>query len=166
MRLLAGNTMQKMPAKSRGYFNIMKYLFNERIEDKTSTSGFRLQEIEIPAERWAWGVVYKDDSELKQFGDDGRFHQFGEINQKEVRIFTLYRMDNMNKRYDIVVRDGMQIFHFYRNFIFNVRTPEERRERAYVFGYKENNHTSYFYILPDDRMVIGNGDIDLNNFNI
>lgn len=142
----------------------MIYLFNENGKD-----------VEIQPERWGWGVVYKDDTELKQFGDDGRFHQFQEINQDEVKLFVMYRLDNPDRRIDLPIVDGMQIFHFYRNYIFNATQEDERKVRVYVFGYKEKadakcphcqvsasgacNKMAYHYILPDDRMVVAKEDI-------
>lgn len=103
--------------------------------------------------------------ELHQFSPAGYFHQFGEIDQARVRMFTMYRLDDMGKRIDIAVRPGMQIFHFYRNFGFDYMGAI-RRERIYCFGWKDKGAEAYHYILPDDRIVMGNGDVNLTNFNI
>lgn len=125
------------------------------------------QEIEATPERWAWGVVYKDKTELRQFGEDGIFHQFAEIKQDEVEMFVMYQLEDMGKRIDLVA-EGKQIFHFYRNLILSAATPEEHRVRVYAFGYKdkETGATVYHFILPDDRMVVSDHDVDLTKFNI
>ncbi len=145
----------------------MKYIFTKTIPDDKATSGTRTEEIEATPERWVWGVVYKDGTELKQFGDDGIFHQFGEINQKEVQMFVMYRLDNPDKRIDLIP-NGKQIFHFYRNVVLAMLTEDERRIRVYCFGFKdqETGNANYHYILQDDRVVIANEDIDITKFNI
>ena len=133
----------------------MKYIYNK--EGK---------EIEAKTERWAWGVVYKDGKELKQFGDDGIFHRFAEIEQAEVKMFSMYKLEDMSKRIDIEVSEGMQIFHFYRNIVLDYMSENKRTVRIFVFGWKSEGIASYNYILPDDRIVMSNEDIDVNNYNI
>lgn len=130
----------------------MKYYFKEE-----------LKTIEIMPERWAWGVIYKDGTELKQFGDDGQFHQFGEIDQQRVGGFIMYMLEDMTRRIDIKINDNNQIFHFYRNFILNAGTEDEQRIKAYCFGYKnkDTKQTAYHYILPNDQLIISDKDIDL-----
>lgn len=126
------------------------------------------EKIEATPEKWVWGVVYKDGSQLNQFRDeDGSFHQFAEIVQEDVEMFVMHKFDDHEKRIDMVV-EGKQIFHFYRNLILNHGTEEERRVRVYCFGYKnkETGETAYHYILPDDRMVVSDKDIDITKFNI
>ena len=72
-------------------------------------------EIEIvELEKWIWGVVYKDGTELHQFDKDGNFHRLAEINQKEVELFTMYESEGTG-RYDIVMPEGARIIHKYRN---------------------------------------------------
>jgi len=125
------------------------------------------REIEATLERWGWGVVYKDKTELRQFGDDGVFHQFAEIKQDELEMFVMMMTDGSEKRIDMAVT-GKQIFHFYHNIVLNMLTPEQRKIRVYCFGWKdkETGATSYNFILPDDRVVIADRDIDLTKFGI
>jgi len=47
----------------------------------------------IEPERWIWGVVYKDGTELHQFGNDLIFHQIKEIKWAEVKMFTMYKLE-------------------------------------------------------------------------
>ncbi len=141
----------------------MIYTFTEK--DENATSGSRT--IEIPPERWAWGVVYTDGTELKQFGDDGQFHQFREIDQGKVEMFVMYKLEDPDKRIDMVVA-GKQIFHIYRITVLNANTPHERKSKVYVFGWRdpETRSTHYNYILPDDRIVVADRDIEITKFNL
>lgn len=119
----------------------------------------------VKQERWCWGVVYDDGTELKQFDSAFRFHQFQEINQPLVKMFVMFQ-PNSEKRIDLVVPEGAQLFHFYRNFILNQGTTEERKLKVFCFGWKIKGETTYFYILPDDRLVVGKQDLNLLEFNI
>jgi len=120
----------------------------------------------IEPERWIWGVVYKDGTELHQFGNDLIFHQIKEIKWAEVKMFTMYKLEDMKKRIDIVVMPEMQIFHFYRN----VRPAGvDHFIKIYVFGYKirGTSKACYNFILPDDRIIIADRDnIDLTKFEL
>jgi len=123
----------------------------------------------VDVERWIWGVVYKDGSELHQFDKDGNFHRLAEINQKEVVLFTMYKAEGSG-RYDIVMQDGARIIHKYRN----IRPYYmDRFVRVYMFGYRTGGGKGskfeyhYHFILPDDRVVISNRDnIDLAKFEL
>jgi len=121
---------------------------------------------EVKPERWVWGVVYKDDSELHQFGNDKIFHQIKEIKWEEVKMFTMYKYDDMERRIDLLVMPEMQLFHFYRN----IRPAGiDHFIKVYVFGYKikETSRVCYHFILPDDRIIISNRDnIDLTKFEL
>lgn len=104
--------------------------------------------------------------ELKQFGNDGMFHKFAEIDQSRVEMFIMYKPDDLTKRIDMPAH-GVQFFHFYRNLILRFGTPEERRLRVYVFGYRNGDTAAYHFILPDDRIIISNKDnVELERFNI
>lgn len=129
---------------------------------------------EVKEERWVWGVVYKDDTELHQFEDGdcsgsscrGTFHQIKEIKMGNVKLFSMYKLKNPDKRIDLVVMPEMQLFHFYRNV-----KPfySEDFIRIYVFGYKirDTSRACYHFILPDDRLVISDKDnIDLTKFEL
>lgn len=121
----------------------------------------------IQEERWSWGVVYNDNTELRQFNDsDSTFHQFKEIDfEKGVKLFVMFKTDG-TKRIDVLFDDDMQLFHFYRNVkaFYN-----EDFVRVYVFGWKSKSTsvTTYNFILPDDRIVMSNkNDVDLVLFDI
>lgn len=139
----------------------------------------------VTPEPYGWGVVYKDGSELKQFGDDGVFHQFQEIVQENVEMFVLYKMDHIEaligaSRFDVPVTPNMQLFYFYRNMQLDMGGPTERFIRVFVFGWKDRTRfmwvekenqetylmetvkeyaTAYHYVLPDGRIISADHDI-------
>ena len=136
----------------------MQYLFNENGKD-----------IEIPLERWAWGVVNKDGTELKQFDETGRFHQVGEIDQDNIEMAVLYKPEEPEKRIDLPWKPGMRLIHKYRNVVFNFlgAEAEQRKAKVYIFGYKKGNDYAYLFILPDDRIIFTPDEtIDVTNFGI
>ncbi len=119
----------------------------------------------VTREKWCWGVVYQDGTELKQFGDDGMFHQFKEINQDDIKMFVMYKPDEENKRIDMPVTNK-QVFHFYRNVVLENGT---RHLKVYVFGWIDitSGKRMYTFILPDDRCIITDDDIkQLSHYNI
>lgn len=122
----------------------------------------------VSLERWVWGVVYTDGSELHQFGEDGVFHQFREIDQSRVQMFVMYSPAD-GRRYDLVVSPEMKLIHFYRN----IRTPDTGGKfvKVYVFGYEKNidgrNQQVLNFIMPDDRIVMADTDkISLLDYNL
>lgn len=119
---------------------------------------------EVKPERWAWGVIYKDNTEMHQFDKDGIFHQIGEVDQSRVKFFVMYKVGPENKRVDIYIPEDAKIIHKYRNFCFNFGTPKEFKARIYVFGYKRGNATHLNYIMPDDNIIQSSEDIKLEGF--
>lgn len=108
--------------------------------------------------------------ELHQFedregSDKGVFHRFAEIDQSWIDIFVMYKLDDLSRRIDMVV-DGKQIFHQVRVTGFSCNKPYKRVVRVPFFGWKKGNDVAYHYILPDDRIVIADKDIDITKFNI
>ena len=147
----------------------MKYFVKElkNTENKTNTTEANL--IEVSVERWSWGVIYNDNTELHQFQDgepDGIFHRIQEIDWSRVKMFSMYKSDDIRKRIDILVTPEMQVFHFYRNIKpFYL----EGFVKVYVFGYKikGTSETVYNFILPDDRVLVSSKDnVDLSLFEL
>jgi len=123
----------------------------------------------VQPETWVWGVIYKDDTELHQFGADGTFHQIGEVDQDKIKMACLYRYDDpkMQKRIDLPWREGMRLIHKYKRYGFDHGTDEFRKVTIYVFGYKFEGKSSFIYILPDDRIIFSPyEDVSVTNFNI
>jgi len=129
------------------------------------------KEISVTPERWVWGVIYRDGSELHQFGNDGKFHRIGEVKQEEAAMFVMYKYEDMGKRIDMPVQPGMKVIHKYRM----VKPGEYDSKNAnvsgfvriYMFGWKHDGAHAFFFILPDDRVVMSPTDnVDLTKFNI
>ncbi len=127
---------------------------------------------EVPVERWAWGVVLKNGSEMHQYDAQGVFHQVGEIPQDEIKLWVLYKTGPENKRIDIVLPSGARIIHKYKRYVFNASSlnggdsSKEKKETVYVFGYKDGDKYHYNYVLPDDRIVQSTEEIGLTDYNI
>ncbi len=142
----------------------MKYIYNDNGKD-----------IEIALERWVWGVVYEDGTELSQFEvtvvdgkvTGGVFHRVGEIDQEKVVMAVLYNFEHPEKRIDIPWKKGMRLIHKYRNIVFDYMSENKREARVIMFGYKDGDHHSVMFILPDDRIVFSNNpDHDVTKHNI
>lgn len=135
-----------MPYPQGVYFNTMQtYKFIREGKEEN-----------VNVEPWAWGVVYRDGSEFKQFGDDGVFHQFQEIKQGEVAMFVMHETKEEGaRRFDLMVNEDHQIFHFYRNMILAAGSPDEKRLKLYVFGWKnkKTGDCAYYYITPTGHIV-------------
>lgn len=122
-------------------------------------------------ERWIWGALYNDGTELHQYDKDGNYHQLKEIKQDELKLFSLYK-PNTDHRIDIIMQPGMRIIHKYRHVISKDMTGgEETRKKYYIFGYRHGNERDYKYhfnyILPNDTVIQSNEDnIDLTKFNV
>jgi hypothetical protein len=115
---------------------------------------------------WAWLVIYKDGSTLKQFDDNCRFHQFREIIKDNVSELVLYNTVDNNKSFILIVPEGSQIFHYYDTYCFNFGTTSERKVRIYVFGYKYKGVANYNYILPENKIVQSVGEIEISKIKI
>jgi len=169
---LQGNSM---PRKSLGVIarifsiKIMKYYFEKEGERE-----------EVKIERWVWGVIYKDDTELHQFENSGRFHQIGEVDQDQVKMACLYNFAEWQKKKDFSkmskiiylpfqnqAEDGskMKLIHKYRNI--RPAGYDEFVFRIYMFGFTFGNKQCFYYVLPNDRFVVSPEDnIDLTLFNL
>jgi DNA repair photolyase len=137
----------------------MEYTFKRKNE---VTGGFDIEKVKL--ERWVWGVIYKDGRELHQFDSNGVYHQFKEIEKENVKLFSMYKPNDMSKRYDIVVTEGMKISHFYRNV-----KPFYLKKcvRIYVFGWEKDDKIVYHFILPDDRTITSDtNNVDLPQFKL
>lgn len=121
------------------------------------------KEIVIALERWVWGVVYRDGTELKQFDDQGKFHQFREILWINVELFVMYKYEDQSKSFTIRYEPGMKVSHFYRN----TRSDDWGSEfyKTYIFGFEKDGVKVYNHILPDDRIIQSSiDDVDLVDF--
>jgi hypothetical protein len=120
----------------------------------------KIEEIEPVA--WYWEALFNDNTLLKQFDDNGFYHQFGEIDQKKLILFRM-RKFGTDKHYDLIFEPDMKLIHFYRNYLLeNGKTLI----RTFVFGYErkkgEYKEKILTTILPNDDIIIASGDISLD----
>ena len=103
----------------------MKYLFNR--DGEIIDAGEK--------ETWCWEAVYNDGTILKQFGDDGYFHQFKEIDQSKLHYF---KMVHENKPcYTLLFNpEKMKLVHFYKTTRLNVGAENEAFITMYCFGWE------------------------------
>lgn len=122
----------------------------------------------VQEEKWQWLVIYKDGTVLRQFDDTHPlselgenvflFHQFQEVDHDNAQIFQMYSPLYQHK-YTIILPEGAKPIHYYINSVFALGTPDQRRVRAYVFGYEIKSPTGrtikkFHVITPDDELVI------------
>lgn len=114
----------------------------------------------VNVETWVWGVTYDDGTELHQFGSQGDYHYFAEIEMERVTMFVMYRSDNMAVRIDMPLKSDIEGRHhnplkLFHGYIRRVLENETVRQTVYLFGWEDPRGTkSYTYILPDDRIVV------------
>ena len=93
--------------------------------------------INAPPEIWYWEATYEDGSSFKQFGDDGIFHQFAEIDQSRLAMFKMLSHE-FPQTYTLLFPDpSMKLIHFYRNLILNAGATDEKHIQLYCFGYEK-----------------------------
>jgi hypothetical protein len=136
----------------------MKYTFNQ--PDEKSTSGSKT--IEIAPERWIWLAIYDDETQLAQFGKDGKFHQIGEIDRPRVKMFGMLRLDKPDEMMMFETK-GREFFHLYRNLGLDYGN-EHRKYKIYVFGFKgkDGEPDEYNFILPGDKVIMTDRDCDVS----
>lgn len=114
--------------------------------------------IEAEPEVWQWEVVYEDGNVLKQFGDDGIFHQFAEIDQSKLAMFKMVSPQYPHT-YELLVSDpSMKLIHFYRNTILNAGSEDEKHIKLYCFGYEKKvggkTQKILMAITPTNELIV------------
>lgn len=93
--------------------------------------------IDAPLETWQWEAYYEDGTALKQFAEDGVFHQFIEIDQSKLAVFKMVS-SKYPQVYTLLFSDPtMKLIHFYRNTVLNAGAPGEEHLKTYCFGYEK-----------------------------
>jgi len=112
---------------------------------------------EVSEEIWHWEATYEDGSTLKQFDDEGIFHQFSEIDQTKLAVFKMTSA-NFPNVYTVLFSDPkMKLIHFYKNCVLNAATEDETRIRFYCFGYEINFGAKKVRVVnvitPDNELI-------------
>jgi len=109
-------------------------------------------------ERWCWEAHYIDGSLLKQFDDNGIFHQFREIDQSKLLSFKMVNHERENVFTLVFNPKAMKLIHFYRNIVLNVGTNDEKKIKLYCFGFEKKffGRTQKFLmaIMPSDELIV------------
>lgn len=111
----------------------------------------------VKVERWQWVAEYASGETIYQFDDrDKTFHSIKELDLSKVVRFGM--VTGGKKMIIDVNPKEMQVFHYYLNFGEIVNDKAKLTSRVYVFGYKHrgSSNTNYFFILPNDEIVIKN----------
>jgi hypothetical protein len=110
---------------------------------------------QVPIEKYCWEARYLDDTILKQFDDEGNFHQFREINQLQLKVFRMINYDT-GKFIDIDWHPSRKLIHQYKR-VRNWNT-NELLYSLYMFGYETHfngaTHKVIFVVMPDDNIVV------------
>jgi hypothetical protein len=108
----------------------------------------------IRKEPWQWFADYSDGTFLQQFDDEsGTFHQTVEIDRARLKRFGLYREGKPKIWFDFDP-GTMEIVCYTLNTVLEAFTPNERRTRRYVFGYRKNGDKRLVMIDEDDSIKI------------
>lgn len=123
----------------------------------------------VGIEDWMWVAEYDDGTILKQFDDDGYFHFFKEIDQDQLRLFSMVYTDTefslgdtptFNIQFD---PKSMKLIHYYKRTKLAVGAPHELIKTNYCFGW-ENKQTGEKVIFE----ITSGGDLiahNTSNFN-
>lgn len=104
---------------------------------------------QIEKEKYTWEAIYNDGTILKQFDDQGQFHQFKEIDQDRLIAFRMVG----DTTYTIPFTKGMKLIHYYDNYTLNAKTPQENKFRVYCFGYEMGHVKLVTMIFPHETII-------------
>ena len=108
--------------------------------------------IAVPADRFGWVALYSDGTALEQYGSDGWYHQFKEIQQDRLIGFQVVDFSGEVKPITIHWASGRKLIHFLRNTWYNKGTPEEVFIRLVCFGYETPTDKVMMVIMPDGSL--------------
>lgn len=116
------------------------------------------KEIITSKEVWCWEAYFNDGTVLKQFGDDGFFHQFKEIDQSRLELFRMVS-DDFPQVYSVPFSPNeMSLIHFYRTIRLNVYTSQFKEIKCYCFGFEKKrshlNEKHFMVILPSGEVIL------------
>lgn len=103
----------------------------------------------VQKEKYCWEAVYNDGKTLKQYDDQGQFHQFGEIDQDRLIVFKMVG----DKTHTLMFEKGMKLIHYYDRYILQAGTRGETRLTAYCFGYERGKEKVVTMIFPNETII-------------
>lgn len=105
----------------------------------------------VELEAWVWTAIYTDGSQLKQFDDEGRFHQFREIDQTRLNAFVMSAPDGKQPPKILKFEPWFKLIHFYRQIMLEDGAVSIR---LYCFGYETPYAKVIMVIMPDGSVVV------------
>jgi len=111
----------------------------------------------VEKEEWYWIVYYDDGTILKQFDDNGFFHQFKEIDSQQSGVFKMVS-DNHSEKYVIPFNKTIKLIHYYKVAKLHFGTPYYKEIKSYCFGFEKNvdgrNQKHILMIVPNNEIII------------
>lgn len=113
-----------------------------------------------------WRAVYKDKTTLNEKDQDGKEHEFGDINFSELEYFQLINEQNI-AICQVHLGEDKRLIFMRRNFKttgrrlvmqgdVKVPIPIKKHEIVIILGWQKTikgiNSKSIFYLLPDGRI--------------
>jgi len=104
---------------------------------------------DVADEKWKWIATYNDGTLLKQFDNEGLFHQFKEIDQSKLLLFRLVSDAGMSKT--LIFKPGWKLIHFYRNTVLE---NGQVHLRMTVMGYEKPGERFLLVVMPNDEVIL------------
>lgn len=106
----------------------------------------------VQREDWRWEAHYLDGTVLEQFGQDGVFHQFAEIDQSQLQLFRMVH-DTLPPFTLMFKADSMKLIHFYRRVVLDYMSPNPQKITIYFFGYEQSGQKFTVGLTPHEAVV-------------
>lgn len=108
------------------------------------------EEEDVEAEEWHWKATYKDGTVLKQYDDDGIFHQFREIDMAKVKTLSVTDGD---QSIDVNWKPEYTPIFFYRNVAYHAGKLDQDMVRLYCFGYVDGKGKKKIHVIKPGKKV-------------
>jgi len=112
----------------------------------------------VEPQMWRWEAFYNDGTFLKQYADDGIFHQIGEVDQLKLSVFKMVS-SQFSQVYAVPFDpNSMKLVHKYIQTRMLIGTDQESSITSYCFGYQtknlRQNHQHLLIIIPNGEAII------------
>lgn len=111
------------------------------------------EQIEVAEEKWGWKAVFKDGASLRQFGEDGIYHQSSEVDWTKIEKVVFYKLAEPARKITIGMK-GQTFIAGKRNFILD--NGKEKITVNYI-----QSGALFVFALPDDRIFVSKRDEDI-----
>lgn len=115
-------------------------------------------EEEVREELWQWVAHFNDGTSLKQFDDNGFFHQIGEVDQSKLAVLKVFSKDFPQVYAVPFDPERMKLVYKYIQTKMEMGTENERLITSYCFGYQtknlRENHQHLLIIVPNGEVIV------------